>query len=168
MMRRLLIAVFVASVLLTWVSLVYLPPEVAIHFGPKGIPDAWGTREFQALFFLSIDLAMFLMFLLIPSLVLKLPQALISLPNKQYWLAKENLPRFRLVFEALWWEYGVALLLFLLLTEALTIDANLSSPVQLNSGIFWFLFIAFMIYTVYWVIRMSRAFSVPTGAQARN
>ena len=39
MMRTLLIAIFVASVLLTWVSLFYLPPEVAIHFGADGVPD---------------------------------------------------------------------------------------------------------------------------------
>ena len=167
-MRKLLIAVFVASVLLTWVSLLYLPPQVAIHFGGNGIPDSWGTREFQALFFLAVDLGMFLMFLFIPSLIPKLPQRLISLPNKEYWLSEKNLSRFRSVFEDLWWEYGVALLLFLLLTQALTIDANLSSPVQLNSEIFWFLFVLFMIYTVYWLVKMCRAFRVPSGNGAER
>jgi len=163
-MRKLLIAVFVASVLLTWVSLIYLPPEVATHFGPKGLPDSWGTREFQALFFLAIDLGMFLMFLFMPSLILKLPQKLISMPNRDYWFREENKAKFKRIFEELWWEYGAGLLLFLLLTEALTIDANLSSPVQMNDAIFWFLFVAFMSYTVFWTVRICRAFRVPKTA----
>jgi uncharacterized membrane protein len=156
-----MIAVLVAGILLAWVSFIYLPAEVAIHFGPEGIPDSWATKEFQVLFFLAIHLGMFLLFLFMPSLILTLPQKLVSLPNRDYWLAKENRPRFKIIFENLWWEYGAALLLFLLLTEALTIDANLSSPVQLNNSVFWFLFIAFMAYTVYWVVRICRAFSVP-------
>jgi len=165
MMRRLLIAVFVASVLLTWVSFFYLPPEVAIHFGKNGIPDSYATRQFQVLFFLAMDLVMFLMSLLLPSLIPRLPQKLISLPNREYWLAEENLSKFKSVFEELWWEYGVALLLFLMLTEALTIDANMSSPVQLNSEIFWVLFVAFMAYTIYWIVKICRALRVPAGVQ---
>ena len=163
-MRKLLIAIFVASVLLSWVSLIYLPPEVAIHFGPKGMPDSWGTREFQAVFFLAMDLGLFLLFLYLPTLILKLPRKLISLPNREYWLAEENVTRFKAIFEELWFEYGTAILLFLLLTKALTIDANLSSPVQLNNGIFWFLFVAFMLYTIYWTVKICRSFKVPSDA----
>lgn len=159
-MRKLLIAIFAGSVILNIVSLFYLPPRVAIHFGGNGIPDSWGTREFQALFFLAMNFGLLLMFLFMPSLILKLPKRLISLPNREFWLAEENVSKFKAIFEELWWEFGAALFLFLLLTEALTIDANLSSPVQLNNGIFWFIFIAFMSYTVYWVVKMCRAFKV--------
>lgn len=162
-MRTLLITIFVASVLLTWVSLLYLPPEVAIHFGADGVPDSWGTRESHALVFLTIDLGMFLIFLFLPSLMLRLPKQMISLPNKEYWLAEDNLPEFRSIFEGLSWDYGVSVLIFLLLTEALTIDANLSSPVQLNMGVFWFVFIAFLSYTAYWCVKMYRTFAVPKG-----
>ena len=164
-MRKLLIAAFVATVLLTWVAFLYLPPEVAIHFGRNGMPNSWATREFQALMFLALDLGMFLLFLFTPSLILKLPQKLISLPNKDYWFAKENSALFRAIFEKLWWEYGAALLTFLLLTELLTIAANLSSPVRLHGGFFWFLFIAFMSYTIYWTVRMCSAFKVPSDAK---
>jgi hypothetical protein len=160
-----LVVVFGASVLLSLVSLLYLPPEVAIHFGAKGNPDSWGTRELLVWFFLAMDLGLLLMFLLIPSLLLRMPVSLISLPNRDYWLAEENRPKFKSIFEGLWWEYGAAVLLFSLLMKALTIDANLSAPAQMNSGVFWVLFIAFMSYTLYWVIRISRAFSVAKSAQ---
>jgi uncharacterized membrane protein len=163
-MRRLLIVIFVASVLLTWVSFIYLPEEVATHFGGKGMPDAWGTKGYLALVFLVMDLSLFLIFLLVPFLIPKMPVWLISMPSREYWWTKENLPRFKSIFEELWWEYGAAVLLFILLTKALTIDANLSNPVQLNYGVFWFLFVAFMAYTVYWVIKMCRAFAVPKNA----
>ena len=165
MMRKLLIAVFVAGVLLNWVSLIYLPPEVAIHFEANGKPDSWGSRAFLAWFFLAMDVGLFLMFLLVPSLIPRVPVALISLPNKHYWLAKENLPRFKPIFEGLWLEYGVSVLILILLMKTLTIDANLSTPVQMNSGVLWFLFIAFMFYTLFWVIRALKAFSVPNNAQ---
>jgi len=165
MTRKPLIVVFGTSVLVSLVSLLYLPPEVAIHFGAKGNPDSWGTRAFLVWFFLAMDSGLFLMFLWIPSLILRMPVALISLPNKDYWLAKENRPKFKAIFEPLWWEYGVAVLLLSLLTKALTVDANLSAPVHMNSGIFWVIFIAFMAYTLHWVIRISRAFSRPKSAQ---
>ena len=164
-MRKPLTIVFGTSVLLSLVSLSYLPPEVATHFGAKGNPDSWGTKTFLVWFFLAMDSGLFLMFLLIPSLITRMPAALISLPNRGYWLAKENRPKFKSIFEQLWWEYGVAVLLFSLLTKALTVDANLSTPVQMNSGIFWAMLVAFMSYTLYWVIRISRAFSLPKSAQ---
>jgi uncharacterized membrane protein len=163
-MRRLLIAVFVAGVLLTWASFVYLPGEVATHFGAKGMPDAWGTKGYLAWVFLVVDLALFLIFLLVPTLIPKMPVWLISLSNREYWWAKENLPRFKSLFEKLWWEYGAAVLLFILLTKALTIDANLSNPVQLKYGVFWVLFIAFVAFTVYWVVKFCKAFAVPKGS----
>jgi len=59
------------------------------------------------------------------------------------------------------WEFGAALFLFLFVVEALAIKANLSDPVRLNETVFWGALFLFLLYTVYWSIRMFRAFRVP-------
>ena len=67
-----------------------LPDQVAHHFGASGRPDAFGSKmHFLILYIVTIAItaAMFLGFgLALP----KIPNSLINLPNKDYWLAPER------------------------------------------------------------------------------
>ena len=67
-----------------------LPAEVACHFNPAGQPDGWcGKGQFLRLQVgtISILAASFLGFGLA---LTRLPDALINMPNKKYWLAPER------------------------------------------------------------------------------
>ena len=160
-MRRLMISAFVANMVLTLVSLLILPDPVAIHFRGGGIPDAWASKWTHALIFMVIQLPLFALCLSIGRLTLNSPAKWISLPNKDYWLKPENRKELEARFSALMEEFGVALFAFLFLVVLLTLDANLSDPVRLNESLFLMFFAAFMLYVLYWLIKLLRRMKVP-------
>ncbi len=67
-----------------------LPDRVASHFGASGRPDAWSDKSF----FVGLYLAVVgIIAILLPgsgACISKLPDSLINLPNKEYWLAPER------------------------------------------------------------------------------
>ena len=163
-MRNLLIVSFLANVALTLVSLLVLPSEVAIHFGRGGMPDSWASNELNALLFLGIDLFIFIVFLVAPSLSLGLSPKWLSLPNKNYWLKEENRVVAQKKLAPLMTEFGIALFTFLFFVGLLTLEANLADPVRLNESIFFPIFIAFMLYTGYWCVKLVRVFRIPKNS----
>jgi hypothetical protein len=164
MVRILLIVTFAANVVLTLTSWVILPDTVAIHFGRNGLPDGWAPVWFHALLFLGIELLLFATVFFGPRLSLGLSPRWTNLPNKDYWLKEENLPRARAILSPLMWEFGSALFVFLFVVGVLTLDANLSTPVRLREEFFWPLLILFMVFMVYWCIRLLLAFRLPKAA----
>ena len=163
-MRNLLIVSFLANVVLTVVSLLVLPSEVAIHFGRGGMPDSWASKEFNALLFLGIDLFLFIVFLAAPSLSLGLSPQWLSLPNKNYWLKEENRAVAQKKLAPLMTQFGSVFFIFLFFVGLLTMEAHLADPVRLDETIFFFLFIAFMLYTGYWCVTLVRVFRIPKNS----
>ena len=155
-MRTILILIFLANVILTLVSLLVLPPEVAVHFGRNGIPDSWASNECNALMFLGIDVLLLIVFLAGPSLSPGLSPKWLSLPNKSYWLQEENRDMIQKKLALLMMEFGSACFTFLLLVKVLALEAKLADPVRLNEGIFILIVIAFMLYTGYWCVALVR------------
>jgi len=94
-------------------------------------------------------------------LPLKLHPKFISLPNKEYWLKEENQQHMKAKLASLMAEFGFVLFTFLFCVGLLTIEANLSDPIRLNERLFLPIFIVFMLYTAYWVVKIVRAFRVP-------
>jgi uncharacterized membrane protein len=152
-------------VALTVVSFIVFPPNVAIHFDKNGNPNSWAPKETNAIIFFATELTLFVIFIIIPSLVFKFPARLISLPNKDYWLKEENKPKVRTKFAILMWEFGIGLFTFLFFVEFLVLDANLTKPVRLNEKLFLSVFITYMVYTVYWCVKILRSFRIPKDAE---
>jgi uncharacterized protein (DUF58 family) len=72
------------------------------------------------------------------------------------------------IFSSLMWEFGTGLFLFLFVVELLAIEANLSQPVRLNEKLFLLALIFFLLYTLYWCIRLFRAFRLPREMESPN
>ena len=155
-MRKLLISVFVSNLALMLVSLLMLPDQVAIHFGSGGVPNGWASKWAHAFIFLLIEVPLFALFMAAGRLVLRFPEKWISLPNKDYWLRQENRAELELRFTVLMHEFGVVLFAFLFAVGFLTLDANLRDPVRLNEPLFLALFVAYMLYVVYWLVKLVR------------
>jgi uncharacterized membrane protein len=160
-MRNIFILVFLANIVLTVVSFWLLPAKIAIHFGFGGAPDSWAPKAVNMLILLAVEFPLFILFLFPPSLIVKVPPKFINLPNKDYWLKKENLPMTKAKITSIMSEFGAALFAFLFCISLLTLYANLADPVRLNEGMFFIFFIAFMVYTVYWCVKIFRAFKLP-------
>lgn len=160
-MRKAFLTLFLLSILFNILSYVILPDEVAIHFGRGGRADSWAPKEINCLLFMGIDLLLFLLFWYSPALVMKTPAKWMSLPNKSFWLARENRPLTRQKMESLMGEFGIAFFVFFFFISILTLDANLSAPVRLKESLFLSGLIIFLVYTVYWSIKFYRSFRVP-------
>ena len=61
-------------------------------------------------------------------------------------------------------EFGVALFVFFFCITGLTIQANLSPPVRLNEVLFLAIFVVYMLYVVWWLVRLVRGLRIPAAA----
>lgn len=161
MMRILFLATFAANIVLTLVSWVILPDNVAIHFGSHGEPDGWAPVWFHVLIFLAIQVVLFVTIYFGSRMSLGLHGRWVNLPNKSYWLREENLPRAQERVASTMMEFGAALMLLLFVVGLLTIKANLSDPVRLDNELFWPGFILFMAFVLYWCIKFLILFRIP-------
>ena len=160
-MRKVLIAVFAANLILMAVSLTLLPDQVAIHFGGGGYPDSWASKEFNAAIFLVLEVPFFLLFYFSSVLPLGVSKKFLNIPNKDYWLQEENLARFQKKFGYYMAEFGVAIFIFFFCISLLALLANLRDPVLLDSGLFMIVFIAYISYTIWWLVKLVRGLRVP-------
>ncbi len=160
--RTVFILSFIANVILAMVSLAILPSWVAIHFGRDGLADGWAPSYVNTLLFLGINTVLFCSLYFTPRLVFWFPPKWINLPNKDYWLQPENKPRLEKMFSGFMWQFGTALFIFLFAVGLLTIQANLSQPVRLDEKLFFSALAIFLVFTIYWCIRLFRSFRIPT------
>ena len=160
-MRVLLIVAFVANVALALVGLAVLPDRVATHFGAGGAANGWGAKTISALLFIGIDALLFFPLFFAPRLVFVFPTRWMNLPNKDYWLRKENRPHLSAMVASFAHEFGVVIFAFLFFAQMLTIQANVSQPVRFDEKALLAALIVFLGYTVVWCIRYFRAFRVP-------
>ena len=117
-MRRLSLAVFLVLCAMCVVGAIWyypqLPERVASHFGPSGQPDAWSTKRSFVTFYLMTTGFCALVFFGISLGIYKIPQNLINLPNKDYWLSPERQKTtFDFMFQYFLWFASATLLLML-------------------------------------------------------
>ncbi len=166
MRRTVFVASFAANAILALISLAILPPRVATHFGWGGMPDDWASRQANTFTVLGLETFLFLVLYFSPRLAGAIPAMWVNLPNKRFWLAPENRPRFQAKFSALIYHFGTALFFFLFAIGLLTIQAHLSRPVRLHERSLFAFLAMFLVYTSGWCIVFFRGFRVPKGQAA--
>ena len=85
-MRRLFIATFFVTVIVTIASLAILPDQVAMNFAADGSPNSWASKYVYTAVFLTMLVMVFGLCLSAPILTMSLPSGYVNLPNKEYWL----------------------------------------------------------------------------------
>ncbi len=147
----------------------HLPPQVARHFGVSGEPDAWGSKAQFLIVYLSVVAVLAVTFVGSCLAMPKMPNSIINLPNKDYWLAPERrqetldyiLPRF------LW--FGSATLLLLFDVSQQSFQVHLGRATKLTH--IWFSLAAYLLFTTAWcvalVLKFSKKGSPPRPAPSR-
>lgn len=136
-----------------------LPERMASHFNASGKPDGWMSKS-VFLIFEGVVLTMIIAeFTLLPLLIEKMPDSLISLPNKDYWLANERraetFSAIRVYFE--WFSVGL-LGLFIAINE-FVFRANLN---QKNlSDWTWIILLIFLTFVGISTFKFARQFKSP-------
>jgi uncharacterized membrane protein len=132
-----------------------LPDQVATHFDATGQPDDWSSKQMFMAGNLIFAGGMAAMFLGLTSLVKKLPDEWINMPNKDYWLAPERRDQTLASLQSqMEWLSAITVALLVGIAQ-ITIDANLAGK-PLNDGQFWILFGVYMLAVVVWLVRLLR------------
>lgn len=84
------IALAVFTLLQIWFLGNQLPAEVPVHFGIDGQPDRFSSRGEHLWTMTSLVIGTTIFLLGICWLTPKIPDSMINLPNKEYWLAPER------------------------------------------------------------------------------
>jgi hypothetical protein len=95
---------------------------------------------------------------LIPAFFNKLPDSLINIPNKSYWLASERRKESILKLAGVTDNLRAALLLLFLSINYFTFQANITGG-NLSNGT-WLVLSVFLIYTIYWTIGLRKTFRI--------
>ena len=158
----------IANIVLTIVSLVILPPRVAIHFGEKGMANGWAPNYINALLMTGIHVLMFCSLYFSTRLILLFPAKWINLPNKDYWLKPEIMAKTKTKIDTFMYQIGVAFFIYFFVIGLLSLQANLSDPVAIDLTIFYLFTGVFLAYMIWWTIEFFTAFRIPKKEQGRS
>lgn len=140
-----------------------LPDVVASHFDLRGHADGTSSRFALCATYAGTVLLLGGLFAGLPPLLRRLPQCLINIPHRAFWLAPERIGEsLQRLGDSLRW-FGVATLAFLAGTMHLVFRANLAEDRQLGNT-FAVLLVAYLLATAAWVARLLVQFRLPAGA----
>ena len=127
-----------------------LPARVASHFNGVGRPDGWMSREGYLRTMAAFEVGLPLFILGVFAGIRYLPNAMINMPHREYWLAEERRDAtLATMFRYGAWIAGLTAALFCGI-NLLVVNANASQPVRLGSAS-WILLGAFVAATLAWL-----------------
>ena len=135
-----------------------LPERMASHFGVNGVANGWMTRDGYFWFMVGIVTFVSLTMLAAFGSIRFLPNSLINIPRRDYWLASERRDE---TAEALMgyglWMIGLNSLFFLAI-HLLVVAANATQPARLSNDVWWLL-VAFLAMTGVILFKLYRRFA---------
>ncbi len=134
-----------------------LPDPMASHFNGAGQADSWMSK--QGFFALEgvILLIVICEFTFLPFLIKKMPDSLINLPNKNFWLAPERRAEtFAAIGRGFEW-FSIMLLALFIAVNQLVFRANIRGE-NLNAIAIWTVLGIFLLFTLIWMIKFIRHF----------
>ena len=157
----LLLSLAAAAALLVYYPM--LPEVVASHFDGAGRANGWMPRESFAVLYVLLFLVMGVLFVGGTQLLGRIPDGLINLPNREYWLAPERREQSIADIGNSLLRIGQATVLFLLVVMLDTFEANLHPPVQLTLP-FWPLLLLYLAVITWQTVWLLRRFRRPANA----
>jgi uncharacterized membrane protein len=131
-----------------------LPERLASHFDGSGRANGWSSRTAFFAIELVVLLMIVLFFVALPASFRRLPDSMINLPRKRYWLAPERRDEsLGFLIASLNW-FGCACLALIVAVTHLVIRVNLGLDPLLPSGMMWGLLLTFFGFTVVWLLRL--------------
>jgi uncharacterized membrane protein len=137
-----------------------LPAGLASHFDGAGRANGWSSKEGFFVFYLVMTGLMTLVFFLLPVLLRGVPPSLINIPNREYWLVPERKDLALTMLEEEMGWFGNGVLVMMIATIQLAINANLPGGPGFRSDLMWILLAGFFLFLVFWLVRLYRRFAV--------
>lgn len=137
-----------------------MPPVMASHFGPDGHANGWQSKEAFFGFSCGISAILAFVFMGMPIFIRRLPNRLINLPHKDYWLAPERREA-SLAYLANQMELiGASALILVSVILHFSITANQSADKTLSPMVVMPMVFIFVIFEFVCIIKMLRHFSI--------
>ncbi len=165
-MTGLLVYLFVCGVALNIGPLPWLPEYVAMNYDGLGHANNYAHKSTAAWFGFAMNMFMFAVFFGMPLVIDKLPDRLINIPNKTFWLSTERRETTRQQLRQMLHGIGVIVFAEMIAIGLLTLDANLSDPVRLNMPLFWTVLVLFLIVLAAYVLNWIRTWSQTSAPAA--
>ncbi len=139
-----------------------LPDKTAIHYNFKGQPDAWNSKTTIILINVGVVIFMALLFRVLIFFTRKIPEGLINLPNKYYWLAESRKEEtYKVINDFLFWTVDITLLFFIFLFY-LIYRANINNDSSIAPGI-WIIMIVYIVALSVFTIKFYKYFNKVPG-----
>ena len=158
--RNLFYFVFLIGILHTVYFYFEMPNEIASHFDAGGTADAFSDKDILLYLNIPIYLFILLFFEIIVFFVPRVPDKLINLPNKEYWLTPERRQEAYTILKVNSRWLGIITILLLLTAFHENYRANISGEFEIGIS-FWFYLGVYLILTVVIILRMNSKFKNP-------
>jgi uncharacterized membrane protein len=137
-----------------------LPVRVASHFNINNNADTWMSRESFIYIQVIITIILSVMFLFSTLLIKKLPESIINLPNKEYWMHDDRKGVTYSVFQRFMFWFGS---LTLMLIDAILLEvysSNISGISKISSFV-WIYLAAYLLTAIFLTVKMITYFTKP-------
>ena len=124
-----------------------LPQQVATHFDAAGQPDGWMSRLGFVAMMLGIQFGTAAFFIAIGWCSWYLPESMLNIPNREYWLAEERRAETLADSNRLLAWVAAATSMFMLLLFFMTFQANVDGR-GLNSVAFWIAITVYLFFVI--------------------
>lgn len=135
-----------------------LPDLVASHFNGSGEADGWTSKSSLMITYYSVVSIMISIFVIIVVLINKIPDNMINLPNKSYWLEKsrreESIESIR---NYLSW-IGIVSILFMVFVFSEIYSANIKRTYNIGDSV-WIYLVILLISIIFIIIKISLRFN---------
>jgi serine/threonine-protein kinase len=134
---------------------------MASHFDGAGRANGWAPRAFFFILYAGVIALLFITFQILPRQLKRLPERLINLPNKGFWLAQERRKATLGIIEKQMTIFGNATLILIIGTMELVFQANRSGLHRISAEAMWILLGAYVLISIVWTINFMRKFRKP-------
>ena len=167
-LSRFLILIAVFTVIQIALQMPYLPSPLAVRFNAAGAAVGWNTAQYFATVNVVIVAVIVGAFLILPGMLSRRGRFKWRLPNRDYWLAPERVPKTVEYLQRQFLWYGIVTLLFLMVVFQLVVDANKLQPPRLNVARLGWLLASYAAFIIVWGWSLWRKFSRPPPEKRDN
>ncbi len=137
------------------------PETMASHFNGRGQADGWSPRALFFVIYAGLVALLFFTFQVLPRQLKRLPDSLINLPNKRFWLEPERREATFGVIERQMTMLGNATMILIIGTMQLVFRANVSGSDRISGEMMWIMLAAYIFISLVWTVQFVRRFRKP-------
>ena len=134
-----------------------MPDMMASHFGNRGFPNGWSSKNTFFLIYSGAIAMIGLIFFSLPLSFKLFPDSRINLPNKDYWLSPERREETIAFINKQMTIFGMATLVLMIATFELVFRTNQQKIPHLSSSM-WLFLAGYVIFTIIWLVQFIRRF----------